>query len=72
MILSYKTILKMPDNHSLSIAPLRKEQIQPASVDIRLSDTFRMVENSSSGIRTMGKEISYKTIKANQYLLLPG
>ena len=72
MISSEKAILKMPNNHSLAKAPLRKEQIQPASADIRLGDTFSMVENSSGGIITMGSEILNKTIKANQYLLFPG
>ena len=57
---------------TLSIEPLQPYQIQPASVDIRLSDTFSVVEDLPSGIITMEKEISYKTIKADQYLLLPG
>ena len=39
MILSDKTILKMLDEKSLVINPVTKEQIQPASVDIRLGNT---------------------------------
>lgn len=34
MILSDKTILKMLENKSLTITPVEKEQIQPASVDV--------------------------------------
>ena len=72
MILSDKTIRKLLEEGTLSISPLSEEQIQPASVDIRLGDTFSIVEDSSQGIITMENEISYKTIQTNQYLLLPG
>ena len=72
MILSDKTIAMMLENGTLGISPLEKGLIQPASVDIRLGDTFGVVEDSSSGIITMDKEISYKTIKTDRYLLLPG
>lgn len=72
MILSDKTILKMLENGSLEIAPVEKKQIQPASVDIRLGDTFSVVEDTSSGIITLENEIKYKTIKTDTYLLLPG
>lgn len=72
MILSDKTILKMIENKTLSIAPLEKEQIQPASVDIRLGDTFSIVDDSPTGIVTLESQISYKTIKTDTYILLPG
>lgn len=72
MILSDKTIMKMLDEKTLGISPLEQGQIQPASVDIRLGNTFSIVEDSSSGIITMNKEIPYKTIETDSYLLLPG
>lgn len=72
MILSDKTILKMIENKTLSIAPLEKEQIQPASVDIRLGDTFSIVDDSPTGIVTLESQIKYKTIKTDTYILLPG
>lgn len=72
MILSDKRIMSMLDENSLVIKPLNKEQIQPASVDIRLGDTFSIVEDSPSGIITLNSHISYKTIKSDSYLLLPG
>lgn len=72
MILSDKTIMKMIENKELKISPLEKEQIQPASVDIRLGDTFSIVEDSSSGVITMENEITYKTIQTERYVLLPG
>ena len=38
MILSDKTIMKMLKEGTLEIAPLTVDQIQPASVDVRLGD----------------------------------
>lgn len=61
----------MLEDKRLSITPLDEMQIQPASVDIRLGDTFRIVEDSSTGIITLENEIQYKTIKTDTYLLLP-
>ena len=72
MILSDRTIVKMLEAGTLSISPLAEGQIQPASVDIRLGNTFSIVEDSSSGIITMEHEIAYKTIQTDTYLLLPG
>lgn len=72
MILSDKTIMEMLEKGTLEIAPLTEEQIQPASVDVRLGNTFSVVEDSSTGIITMGKEIKYKTIETDTYMLLPG
>ncbi len=72
MILSDQTIRRMLAENSLTITPLEDGQIQPASVDIRLGDTFSIVEDSSSGIISMDKEIHYKTIQTDSYLLLPG
>lgn len=46
MILSDVTIIKMLEEGSLKISPINKEQIQPASVDIRLGDTFSVVTDS--------------------------
>ncbi len=72
MILSDQTIRRMLAENNLTITPLEDGQIQPASVDIRLGDTFSIVEDSSSGIISMDKEIHYKTIQTDSYLLLPG
>lgn len=71
MILSDKTLLKMLDEKSLIIEPIEKEQIQPASVDIRLGNTFSIVEDSSIGIINLENEIKYKTITSDTYILLP-
>ena len=72
MILSDKTITQMLSDKSLIIEPMTNEQIQPASFDIRLGNTFSVVEDSSSGIITLGEEIKYRTITIDKYLILPG
>ncbi len=72
MILSDQTIRKMLKEGTLEIAPLTEQQIQPASVDIRLGDTFSVVENPFAGIISLEEEIRYKKIKTDTYLLLPG
>ena len=62
MILSDRTIRRMLEEKSLVIEPLEERQIQPASVDIRLGNTFSVVEDSSAGIIDLEREIRYKTI----------
>ncbi len=71
MILSDKTIYKMLEEKTLVAEPIEKEQVQPASVDIRLGNIFAIVEDSSTGIIQMDKEIKYKTIISDSYILLP-
>lgn len=71
MILSDKTILEMMEEGTLKISPLEEGQVQPASVDIRLGNTFSIVEDSPSGIITLENEIKYKTITTDTYILLP-
>ena len=72
MILSDKTIIDMVEHFRLGIAPLDRSQIQPASVDIRLGNTFSIVEDFPDGIITMDSKIAYKTITADRYVLMPG
>lgn len=72
MILSDKTILKMTESRELIIDPLKKENIQPASVDVRLGNTFSIIEDSPTGIISLSSEIKYKTIESDTYILLPG
>ena len=72
MILSDKTIMNMLEEGTLGISPLEEGQIQPASVDVRLGDTFSIVEDSPTGKITLEDCIKYKTIKTDTYVLLPG
>lgn len=72
MILSDKTIKELLKQGLLSISPLEESQIQPASVDIRLGNTFSIVEDTSEGLLALDKKISYKTITTDRYVLMPG
>ena len=71
MILSDKTIYKMLEEKTLKIEPLEKGQVQPASVDIRLGNTFSVVEDSSSRILNLNNKILYKVLNSDTYILLP-
>ena len=53
------------------IEPLEKGQVQPASVDIRLGNTFSVVEDSSSRILNLNNKILYKVLNSDTYILLP-
>ena len=72
MILSDKTIRKMLDEKTLTITPLTDAQIQPASVDIRLGNSFSVVDDMRSGIVSLSRQIQYKTITTDRFLILPG
>lgn len=71
MILSDRTILELLKEETLKIEPLELAQIQPASVDIRLGNTFCIVEDNPDGLIGMSREINYKTITSERYTLLP-
>lgn len=71
MILSDKTLTKMLKEKTLVVEPIEKGQIQPASIDIRLGNTFSIVEDTSTGIINLENEIKYKTITSDSYILLP-
>lgn len=72
MILSDKTIIRMLRENTLKISPITPEQIQPASVDIRLGNTFGIVEDTITGVIDLDSKVSYKTIETDTYVLLPG
>ncbi len=72
MILSDYTIEEMLGDGRLTISPLESMQIQPASVDVRLGNTFSVVEDTPGGIITLTDQIHYKTIVTDTYILLPG
>lgn len=72
MILSDGEIFTMLHRGNLQISPVEENQIQPASVDITLGDTFSVVEDDVTGIIDPKKAVTYKTFKADKFLLLPG
>lgn len=72
MILSDQTIRELLASGRIRIEPLTEEQIQPASVDIRLGTNYCVIEDSCDPVVRLGSRIEYKTMSAERYLLLPG
>lgn len=72
MVLSDGEIKEYLDAKKLVVEPIDDVQIQPASIDIRLGDTFCIVDNSSNNIIRLDDEVNYKVIKQDSYILLPG
>lgn len=72
MILSDKTITELLKTGRLGITPLEENQIQPASVDIRLGSNYSNMRDSSLAVVHMDKTVEYETTTAEKYLLLPG
>ena len=72
MILSDRTLIKMLKERTLSVSPLEPEQIQPASIDFRIGNTYSIAEDSPSGIIRLNEEAAYRQITADKYILLPG
>jgi len=72
MILSDGEIQRLLENRQLQIQPLERSQIQPASVDIRLGNTFSTLEDTPNGIIRLSEGRNYRTIVSDSYLLLPG
>lgn len=71
MILSDGEILKHIEMGQLITSPLDKDQIQPASVDITLGNTFSAVVDYTNGIVDPSKKVDYKTFETNEFTLLP-
>ena len=70
MILSDKTIRELLSSGELCIDPLEDIQIQPASVDFRLGNSFSVIK-SGSNILKMDMPVEYYSITAETILLLP-
>ena len=71
MILSDASLRQLLASGKLSIDPLDDDQIQPASVDLRLSDHFLKVdENRLEAIR-LDREVPYQELTQQQIVIPP-
>lgn len=68
MILSDHTIKSMLGSGELRIDPLDPRQIEPASVDLRLGDTF-LTPKSTSGICSMSEPPEYEAVTADEFVI---
>ncbi|NLP46860.1 MAG: dCTP deaminase [Epulopiscium sp.] len=71
MILSDGTIKTMLDTKELIIDPITPEQIQPASVDLRLGTHFLKINENELPSMTLYKKINYIEIDAEQIIIPP-
>ena len=72
MVLSDGEIIEYLETKELVIEPIERAQIQPASVDVRLGDTFCVADDSATSIIHLNDEVNYRTFKQDKYILLPG
>ena len=72
MVLSDVTIRRMINEGKLVNNEIDDVQIQPASLDFKLGDTFSVLCTDPSKVTTMSQELKYTTIKSDKYILRPG
>ena len=70
MILSDKSIRQLLSSGGLGIEPIEDIQIQPASVDVRLGNSFSVVKSGNNIIK-MDEPTEYYSLTAETFLLLP-
>ena len=68
MILSDRTIRQMLASGELGIEPLDPAQIEPASVDLRLGNTF-LTPRATSGICSMSEAPDYESVTAESFII---
>lgn len=68
MILTDKTIKAALASGALRISPLDEEQIGPASVDLRLGETF-LTPKPRAGIFTLSDEIAYERVEGAEFII---
>ena len=72
MILSDNEILHLMKNKELEIENFEDFLLQPASVDVRLANTFCIPVDTTDNILHLDRGVDYKVIYSDRYLLLPG
>ena len=70
MILSDKTLKRMIQEGELTVSPLEDIQIQPASIDIRIGNSFSFVKPTETLI-TFGLPLEYINVQKDYFLLSP-
>ena len=68
MILSDRTIRELLQSGELGLDPFERSQIEPASVDLRLGDTF-LEPMAIKGICSMSDAPQYKETRANEFII---
>jgi dCTP deaminase len=68
VILSDRSIKKLLASGELGIEPMDEDQIEPASVDLRLGNTF-LVPRATSGIHSMSETPDYEEVTADEFIV---
>lgn len=73
MILADKQIWKLINHHEL-VSPVYESQINPASVNLTLGDTFLIPTIKDTGAIHLGKEVEYRRfeVKGDGFQIYPG
>lgn len=71
MILSDGTIRQYLKEGQLKIEPIIEEQIQPASVDLRLGNHFLKVDENTVESMSLDKEIKYLEFTSDEVIIPP-
>lgn len=71
MILSDKKIKELLASKELSVTPLDEEQIQPASIDLKLGNHFLRVDENSITSMSLDEEAKYIEIIADEIIIPP-
>lgn len=71
MILSDNTLQKLIDSGELVIEPIKKESIQPASVDFHLGRHYLTIEDKQMSLITLDTPIKYREIDAENIIIPP-
>ncbi len=71
MILSDRTLKELIEDNKLIIKPLARKQIQPASVDLRLGNSFLKIDENMMEVMTLEDEIQYHSIEKQEIVIPP-
>ena len=70
LILSDRDIKKYMADNLLKISPLEDYQIQPASVDLRLGNSFLVIDPGTEAV-SMDEEVTYRSYVQDTFILEP-
>lgn len=71
MILSSRTIRELLGKGKLVVKPLEDQQIQPASIDLRLASEFLTVDTKKSMYLHVDKKAEYKKFNSDEIVIQP-
>ncbi len=71
MILSDVTLKKMLQSGELAVDPIDDEQIQPASIDVRLGDHFLKIDENSVDVIRLDGEVRYEELNQKEIVIPP-